>query len=90
MLIICENIKDLKKIETRVRKHFNKPGEINVYVYDRAYRPFEKARLEAGDIVIATNIAGRGTDLGLTPQIEKNGGLHVILSYMPSNVRVEA
>ena len=60
-----------------------------MYTYDRAYRGFDKDRLEAGDIVIATNIAGRGTDLDISGDLKASGGLHVILSYLPSNVRVE-
>ena len=89
ILIICENVHDAKKVEERIRKDVaSQPGEHAVYRYDRAYRPFEKARLDAGDIVVATNIAGRGTDLPVSKQVERNGGLHVIMSFMPSNDRV--
>jgi preprotein translocase subunit SecA len=49
-------------------------------------REIEKAN--AGEIIIATNLAGRGTDIK-TDEIEKNGGLHVIVTFMPSNERVE-
>ena len=33
-------------------------------------------------------MAGRGTDIK-TDGIEKNGGMHVIVTFMPSNQRVE-
>ncbi|WP_375326319.1 hypothetical protein [Candidatus Tisiphia endosymbiont of Nemotelus uliginosus] len=94
ILIICDNISDLKCIEEKVRKKFNnpneyKPDEYKIYKYDRAYKKFDVSCLEAGDIVIATNIAGRGADLEVSKQVEENGGLHVILSYMPKNFRIE-
>ena len=44
---------------------------------------------EPGRFIIATNLAGRGTDLNLTDSVKHNGGLHVCLSYLPPNVRVE-
>ena len=40
-------------------------------------------------MIIATNIAGRGTDLKAETPLVKNGGLHVIISFMPKNLRVE-
>ncbi|UCM86433.1 MAG: hypothetical protein LF885_07155 (plasmid) [Rickettsia endosymbiont of Culicoides impunctatus] len=94
VLIICDNIADLKYIEEKVRKKFNNHdeyelGQYKIYKYDRAYQKFDISRLEAGDIVIATNIAGRGTDLKVSKQVKVNGGLHVILSYIPKNFRIE-
>jgi ankyrin repeat protein len=40
-------------------------------------------------ITIATNNAGRGTDIVLSKDSIKNGGLHVIVSFLPANLRVE-
>lgn len=47
---------------------------------------FETVR--SGDVVIATNLAGRGTDIR-TDSIEEWGGLHVIVTFMPQNQRVQ-
>ena len=40
-------------------------------------------------MTIATNTAGRGTDIILSPESKKNGGLHVIIAFYPVNSRVE-
>lgn len=45
--------------------------------------------INEGDVIIATNLAGRGTDLEMNENVKKNGGLHVIISFMPSNIRIE-
>lgn len=48
----------------------------------------EIEKINPGEIIIATNLAGRGTDIK-TDDIEKNGGMHVIVTFMPANQRVE-
>ncbi|KAL1487767.1 hypothetical protein ABEB36_015602 [Hypothenemus hampei] len=45
--------------------------------------------LDVCDIVIATNLAGRGTDFKTSARLEGNCGLHVILAFLPCNKRVE-
>lgn len=40
-------------------------------------------------MVVATNTAGRGTDIILSPESKKAGGLHVVFSFYPINSRVE-
>ena len=39
--------------------------------------------------MIATNLAGRGADLKVSKKLNDNGGLHVIIGFMPQNTRVE-
>ena len=34
-------------------------------------------------------MAWRGTDIKISPITENNGGLHVILTFMPTNLRIE-
>jgi preprotein translocase subunit SecA len=43
----------------------------------------------SNSVVVATNTAGRGTDIILSPEAKKDGGLHVIFAFYPANSRVE-
>ncbi|MSR56889.1 MAG: translocase [Planctomycetaceae bacterium] len=44
---------------------------------------------QAGRVTIATNMAGRGTDIKLDPEVAENGGLHVIATEMHSSIRID-
>jgi preprotein translocase subunit SecA len=44
---------------------------------------------EAGRITIATNMAGRGTDIRLSDDVRAQGGLHVILTEFHESARVD-
>ncbi|EFA82138.1 hypothetical protein PPL_05043 [Heterostelium album PN500] len=44
---------------------------------------------EPRTLTIATNTAGRGTDIKLTRESLSAGGIHVIFGFYPSNIRVE-
>lgn len=42
-----------------------------------------------GKITVATNMAGRGTDISLSDEVEESGGLHVILTEFHESARVD-
>ena len=42
-----------------------------------------------GAVTIATNMAGRGTDIHLEDESTKNGGLHVVATEMHSSARID-
>jgi hypothetical protein len=42
-----------------------------------------------GAVAVATNTAGRGTNIVLTAAALELGGLHVIIGFLPANLRVE-
>ena len=44
---------------------------------------------QAGRVTVATNMAGRGTDIRLGPGVAENGGLHVILTEYHDSRRVD-
>ncbi|EDS44787.1 conserved hypothetical protein [Culex quinquefasciatus] len=57
--------------------------------YTRDYEQFDEGKLAPGEVIIATNLAGRGTDIKITHELKRAGGLHICLTYLPSNVRIE-
>ncbi|MBM3523892.1 MAG: prepilin peptidase, partial [Alphaproteobacteria bacterium] len=44
---------------------------------------------QAGRITVATNMAGRGTDIKISPEVERAGGLHVILTEVHESPRID-
>jgi preprotein translocase subunit SecA len=59
-----------------------------------ALQDAEEARIvaaagQSGTITIATSMAGRGTDIGLDPQVVKQGGLHVLVTEPSESRRVD-
>ncbi len=44
---------------------------------------------QPGQITIATNMAGRGTDIALHPEVRQRGGLHVILTEGHESRRID-
>ena len=44
---------------------------------------------QAGAVTVATNMAGRGTDIALGPGVAERGGLHVILSEYHDSARID-
>ncbi|CAF0958688.1 unnamed protein product [Adineta steineri] len=84
VLIICENVKSVL-----ILKEYLSSSYPNAKDYKSAYEDFKIDELNPGDIIIATNLAGRGTDLETSKKLEENGGLHVITTYLPTNIRIE-
>jgi preprotein translocase subunit SecA len=44
---------------------------------------------QTGEITVATNMAGRGTDIRLGPDVTANGGLHVIITEYHESPRID-
>ena len=65
----------------------------DIIVYDRNDNPEQNTFLnnEIGPrkIILSTNLCGRGTDIRISKECEKNGGLYVILTFKAESERIE-
>lgn len=86
ILIICKTILDTQKVNRCITKTCQK---FKILLYQRDSDVFEINLLDPGYVIISTNLAGRGTDIKLSQELINQGGLHVILAYLPENSRIE-
>ena len=104
VLIICETVKDVDYITKHFIKLANEEAvnNPNNEIYDKLQKPYVYKReheefsfgqgntfLTCEKVILATNLAGRGTDIKLDEKLVKAGGLHVIVTFLPGNCRVE-
>uniref|UniRef100_A0A914PJU6 Chloroplast protein-transporting ATPase n=1 Tax=Panagrolaimus davidi TaxID=227884 RepID=A0A914PJU6_9BILA len=100
VLIIADSSKEVSQITKKVKqlaKLSISDEEIHPYenavVYkhdsDKFHYSDGNHKLDKKMIIFATNLAGRGTDILLTDELKDRGGLHVIISFLPRNIRIE-
>ena len=89
ILVLCETISDSQIIEGLLRKK-NIPLEMLNEVQQKSEESILNRAGISKAVTIATNTAGRGTDIKLTQRSLQQGGLHVLLTFYPSSERVGA
>ena len=93
LLIICEDILTVSDLEQLLKLRLAEASNYSIVIYTRDDLPDEsntiKKAFKSGDIILATNLAGRGTNIILDGEVQKCGGLHVLLTFLPRNRRVE-
>ena len=88
VLILLLTIEDTIQFSNKVKKE----GINNLILNDVQKEKEDYIILYGGkprSVIIATNAAGRGTDIILSEESLNNGGLHVIMGFYPENIRVE-
>ncbi|XP_056318535.1 protein translocase subunit SecA-like [Danio aesculapii] len=88
-LIICETINRAEMFHKTLADTMSK-DKLKLYVNNNMNNStvIDKT-VEGGDVIIATNLAGRGTDLKVCKSVNEAGGLFVLQTYLPLNIRVE-
>ncbi|RVE63398.1 hypothetical protein OJAV_G00136070 [Oryzias javanicus] len=88
VLIICEDVKTANELQTEMHTQGIKPEQITMYTISEKHN-IEKKTFSPGNIIIATNLGGRGTDIHIQQEVNECGGLFVLLTYFPASQRVE-
>ncbi|KAM9348692.1 LOW QUALITY PROTEIN: protein translocase subunit SecA-like [Symphorus nematophorus] len=87
-LVICETINKANELYEELKNITR--GKVILYCRsDRDSLSNIDKELLPGDVIVATNLAGRGTDIKVSKQVNNSGGLFVILSFLSENTRVE-
>ncbi|XP_057378899.1 uncharacterized protein LOC130700927 [Daphnia carinata] len=92
LVIFCQSIKDVNVIRNYFKTALgSKLNGDHIHCYTRDYEKFafEGKSLEVGHVIIATNLAGRGTNIQISEKLRENGGLHICLTFLPKNERIE-
>ncbi|KAJ8253688.1 hypothetical protein COCON_G00203000, partial [Conger conger] len=85
VLVVCEDVKTANELQKKMEPQCR---QITMYtISERDY--IEETTFTKGNIIIATNLGGRGTDIKVDHEVNQCGGLFVLLTHFPSNRRVE-
>src|SRR4051812_26996191 len=77
-----------KHVAELLRKAGRRPVKLNAR-QDRQEADIIAGAGEPGRVTVATNMAGRGTDIKLNPAVKQAGGLHVILTEYHESLRID-
>lgn len=94
VLVVCENIRSAHSVYLKLVID-EAPGSSRSIVkydssFDKEFQKRQQVELQCGDVLVATNLAGRGADFKISKNLLDKGGLHVVISYVPPNARVES
>ncbi|XP_058859141.1 uncharacterized protein LOC117434967 [Acipenser ruthenus] len=93
-LVICEDINKANDLYEVIKNLAESESEktIKVRQYTRndgQHGNVSDFDLNPGDVIVATNLAGRGTDIKVSEEVVRSGGLFVVLTFLSQNARVE-
>ncbi|KAL6491308.1 hypothetical protein MHYP_G00016530 [Metynnis hypsauchen] len=86
VLVVCEDVNTANTLNVKITASTKHP--VTMYTNSESHS-IENQEFTEGQIIITTNLGGRGTDIKVTKEVNQHGGLFVILTYFPNNRRVE-
>lgn len=87
-LLLCETIQSAHDVSQALNHHQIK-GVKQYLTNASSEQHILSEQIQDQQIIISTNLAGRGTDIKTSASLEKHGGLHVAIGFLPDNLRVE-
>ncbi|KAM4651976.1 uncharacterized protein O3C94_014301 [Discoglossus pictus] len=88
VLVVCEDVKTAEELQGKLMDLKTNPDKITLYTRNDKHN-IEMKVFDSEEIILATNLGGRGTDIKVTEEVNHSGGLSVILTHFPPNKRVE-
>ncbi|MGH0152719.1 UNVERIFIED_CONTAM: hypothetical protein FKN15_023203 [Acipenser sinensis] len=94
VLVICEDINNANDLYELIQNLAESESEKTIKVRhytrnDGQHGNVSDFDLNPGDVIVATNLAGRGTDIKVSEEVVRSGGLFVVLTFLSDNARVE-
>nr|XP_033793001.1 uncharacterized protein LOC117357011 [Geotrypetes seraphini] len=90
VLVVCEDVRTADELHKRLLEYEAVSSSDKITMYTRSDKHnVEDKIFNSGDVIIATNLGGRGTDFKVTKEVNESGGLCVILTHFPKNRRTE-
>ncbi|XP_058249912.1 protein translocase subunit SecA-like [Hemibagrus wyckioides] len=86
VLVVCEDVNTANALNDKIAAENKHP--VTMYTMSESHN-IENQEFNKGQIIISTNLGGRGTDIKVTEEVNRCGGLFVLLTYFPNNRRVE-
>ena len=87
-LVICSDMNRAELIHDLLKERPGQ-GQVPIKYWRDDIHSLPDSALKPKDVVISTALASRGTDIRLTESVNQNGGLHVLLTYLPKDSRTQ-